>query len=295
MAQTSPFFLPWWDPTDSPESLCTSIEATRQRLEGHPGLSLFRKRSLMGFVLMANRLEQTLPAGFDELATFRVLEAQADSTVDCDAEFAAPPQHFWSAEGGSGSAATKQQLLQFTKAAQFLCCPLRLPLTTSDICTAHKLMMWGATEGNVLLAAGEYRVTPAFSGTGYVYPEPSSIAPQLERIVDDFNAKLRSGQVRSHVLAADLLYQFVTLHPFVNGNGRMCRLLAAYAAMAAGEPFLTHLSNGHSRTRQHYQQSLRHADKHEGNTGRLQNYILDCLHLQWQNAVAYTGSRGPTC
>lgn len=153
-------------------------------------------------------------------------------------------------------------------------------------------MMWGAMENGHLLAAGEFRTTAAHSGTGYIYPEASIIPQRLEEIVSNFNTALSSKQTPSFSLAADLLYQFVTLHPFSNGNGRMCRLLAAYAVLAAGEPFLVNLSNGHKKTRQQYQQVLRHADKHFGDTTRLRSYILDCIHMQWQNAIAYAGQWG---
>ncbi len=73
-----------------------------------------------------------------------------------------------------------------------------------------------------------------------------------------------------------------------NGNGRLVRLLAAYAGMANGVPFPMHLSNGHSKVRQHYQQVLRYADRRGGTTARVEAFVLECLDVQWQNAIAFT-------
>lgn len=254
-------------------------------------MAMFRKRTLLAFVFMFNKLEGTLPASFNDWATYQRLEAELDSTQDSEPD-GAPTVH-WPAEGGGSTCATGQQLLQSLKAVKYLCSPLRVPLSVEHICTAHKLMMWGAVEDDgMLLAAGQFRTTPAHSGTGYVYPPADTIPQGLQQIVDDFNAAAGSTDAVPSQLAAELLYRFVTLHPFQNGNGRMCRLLAAYAACAAGVPFILHLHNGHRKARQHYLQVLRHADKHAGDTSRLQSFILECMHFQWQNAVAFAGVRG---
>jgi Fic family protein len=267
--------------------MAESINTCKLQLKDHPAMPQFIKRTMLGFVFIANKLERTLPAGYEDFQTYKLLE-ELISDEPGDPQFPeGPVQHTWPAEGGGSKEQARQQLLQFGRAVQYLCYPLKSPLTVADICMAHKIMMWGAMEDGHLLAAGEFRLKPSHSGTGYVYPEPEVIPGRLQHIISSYNAKLSSGQVPSYILAADLLYEFVTLHPFQNGNGRMCRLLAAYAAKAAGEPFLLHLSNGHGKTRSHYEQVLRHADKHQGNTARLRSYILDCLHLQWQNAVQY--------
>lgn len=289
-----PPFLPWWDPEDSAERMHSDIERARQVLKGHPAIPSFRMRSLLVFVHMANKLEGTLPKGYNDLDTYNQLEQQltGGGIRDWDHEDACTTLKTWPAEGCGSEEETRQQLLQFGLAAQYLCWPLRKPLTVGDIKTAHRIMMRGATEDGRLMAAGEFRTEAAHSGTGLAYPAASTIPSRLEHIVNDFNASLGSEQAPSFTLAADLLYQFVTLHPFSNGNGRMCRLLAAYAMLAAGEPFLINMHNRNSKAAQHYQQVLRHADKHGEDTGRLGSYLLQCLHLQWMNALAYCGGWG---
>lgn len=292
MAAASLPRLPWWDADETPVDMAAAIDNARQQLQQHTSaMQMFSKRSLLAFVFMANKLERTLPGGYEDFQTYKMLEEQLLASNEQYEFVSGPEQQTWPAEGGGNTAETRQQLLQFGKATQYLCWPPKRPLTVDSICVAHKLMMWGAVENGHLLDAGKFRTSAAHSGTGYVYPEAFVIPDRLQEIVSTFNSMLSNENQPSYSLAADLLYQFVTLHPFSNGNGRMCRLLAAYAALSAGEPFIMHLSNAHNKTRQHYQQVLRHADKQRGNPARLRSYILDCLHLQWQNALAYTGAQ----
>lgn len=254
-------------------------------------MTTFGRQTLLLFVFKFNKLEGTLPSGYNDMAVYPLLEEELDGMREEDLE-AAPPLT-WPAEGGGSTQATKQQLLQSLKAVKYMCSPLKVPLSVERICTAHKLLMWGAVEDDgTLLAAGQLRTTSAHSGTGYVYPPAGSIEEQLQKMVDDFNvAASCAGAVPSH-LAAELLYRFLTLHPFQNGNGRMARLLAAYAAHAAVVPFMLLLTNQHRKARQRFQQALLHADKHGRDTSRLQSFVLECMHVQWQNAVAYSGGEG---
>jgi fido (protein-threonine AMPylation protein) len=287
--------LAWWDTEDTAATLWAGIDAAQQRLNGASAMAMFGRRSLLAFVLVSNRLEGTLPARYVDKAIYQLLEDELDSTQDSEPE--EEPKAHWPADGGGSSPETRRQLLQSLKAAKYLCgSPPSKLLSVERICTAHKLLMMGAVEEDgTLLAAGQLRTEPSHSGTGYVYPDAATIPEGLQQIVDEFNAAASAPNAVPTHLAAELLYRFVTLHPFQNGNGRMCRLLAAYAARAAGVPFMLHLSNGRSKASQHYQQVLRHADNHWRDTSRLQSFILECLHFQWQNAVAYAGEGPHAC
>jgi hypothetical protein len=64
-------------------------------------------------------------------------------------------------------------------------------------------------------------------------------------MVERFNAKLASGETHPVRLATDLMYDFVTIHPFSNGNGRMCRMVFTYALHRCGFPLLVVYSSPH--------------------------------------------------
>ena len=67
----------------------------------------------------------------------------------------------------------------------------------------------------------------------------------------DYNCKLRSKH-DIFQLASWLLYRIVSLHPFDDGNGRICRLLWCYSLVHDGLPFPLTLSDGHEKAHVHY-------------------------------------------
>ncbi|KXZ53548.1 hypothetical protein GPECTOR_7g998 [Gonium pectorale] len=236
---------------------------------------------------MGNKTEGTLPAGVTLSQTCSLVEGVFSAPGPLD--YTPSPAEPWSAEGAYDTFGS--QITQHAKALRFLCFE-QVPgcLSSGVVRRAHAILMWGAREGNqCVVKAGEYRSTPAHSDTGYVYPEPSLIDQEVERVVAKFNEnlpKVLSGHMDPELLAAQLFYDMVTAHPFENGNGRLCRLLAAFALMAAGDPFPTPLTDGHKDTRSRYRHVLRHADKHGGDVSRLAAHIMECRSFSWQSLMA---------
>lgn len=112
-------------------------------------------------------------------------------------------------------------------------------LTVQQICEIHKVLMNGLRED-----AGEIRKGFAYvswNGEDHVYPEPT-VAEQLFYASIDHHCKHMTQYHKKLVeetpnvesfgylfkCAARLLFDFVDAHPFGDGNGRMCRLLANY-------------------------------------------------------------------
>jgi Fic family protein len=287
MIASSAYSLPWWEKDEGRDALRTGIATAKELMATNPTMDKFKKHSVLTGVLLTNKLEKTLPQGLEDMFTYRLMEEQYNTSLDLNSEFV-EPACTWLAEGGVDKAKGRQQMLQSVKAVQYLFSTLPGPLTLSTIRTTHKILMWGAIEDDGSpVAAGEYRSTPAHSGTGYIYPDADAVPSMLSKVVEDYNESFNNGQDPC-ALAAELLYKVLVVHPFQNGNGRLCRLLASYAAMAAGEPFMLILSDGHSKAQQQYQQVLRHADKY-GHRERLHSFVLECLHRQWKNALAYAG------
>ena len=104
-----------------------------------------------------------------------------------------------------------------------------------------------------MLGDGEIFRSHAVYAQDHVYPEGDPV--QLERgcasILASYNDAIRNG-TGFIVSAADLFYKMITLHPFTDGNGRLCRLLVSYALMRAGFPFIVTLTSFHQKSRNHY-------------------------------------------
>lgn len=250
-------------------------------------LSSFAKQSAVVNVYLSNKLELTLPAGVSQHDTYRLLDVAFDEPLQ-PSDFTSPPSKRWSADGSPTSTSAAAQLQQHMKALKYLCydCePGRQQLTVEMVKATHKLLMFGATSPDgTIIVNGEYRSTPAHSGTGYIYPPAHTISDKVPAIVSEFNKSIQDG-VDGPVAAAKLMYRMVTLHPFQDGNGRLCRLLVSYAMMASGEPFPVPLHNGHRKSHKHYVSVLQHADRHL-HTQQLASLVLECLLWKWQNVAA---------
>lgn len=72
--------------------------------------------------------------------------------------------------------------------------------------------------------AGKYRKVPVFiSGSHYSVCAVNKIEPEIEKLMNWYNS--HENKLHPVVLAAQLHKRFVFIHPFIDGNGRMARLL----------------------------------------------------------------------
>ncbi|MBM3514030.1 MAG: MerR family transcriptional regulator [Alphaproteobacteria bacterium] len=124
-------------------------------------------------------------------------------------------------------------------------------LSEADILDVHRVIMTGIDDAN----AGRYRSVPVrISGAAVVLPNPRKVPDLMAQFVawlEHFPAKWASGspkemrpnkelggRLSEHPVsfAAEAHYRFVSIHPFVDGNGRTGRLLMNLILMASGYP-----------------------------------------------------------
>lgn len=103
-------------------------------------------------------------------------------------------------------------------------------VTSKDILTIHELILKGIDDNN----AGQYRnVSVRISGSAVVMPNPRKV-PDL---MDEFQRWLTSQHdLHPVAFATEAHYRLVTIHPFVDGNGRTARLLMNLLLMVNGYP-----------------------------------------------------------
>jgi Fic family protein len=102
-------------------------------------------------------------------------------------------------------------------------------ITVTDIKTLHHLFYKSIDE----VRAGVWRnVSVIVTGTDYEFPAPSDI----EGLMDGLEQWAVSGRDAMHpvAFAAMLHLKFVIIHPFVDGNGRVARLLMNAALIQDG-------------------------------------------------------------
>lgn len=82
---------------------------------------------------------------------------------------------------------------------------------------------------------GNYRRIPvAISGSDFESPEPLLVPQEMEKLIQ-WSAQQRDS-LHPVEYAALLHEKFVTIHPFIDGNGRTARLLMNFALTEAGFP-----------------------------------------------------------
>ncbi|MCK5293756.1 MAG: Fic family protein [Arcobacteraceae bacterium] len=106
-------------------------------------------------------------------------------------------------------------------------------ITLRDIKSIHHLILKGIDKQN----AGVYRTKPVgvvkSDGEVHQFTDPLKIDEQME----EFIKWLNSNDIDEPILLATLVHiKFVTIHPFIDGNGRTARLLMNLILLQNGYP-----------------------------------------------------------
>jgi Fic family protein len=123
------------------------------------------------------------------------------------------------------------------------------PIAEREIMQIHNLVLRGI---DVQEAGRLRRHSVMISGTAHVPPQPEHLRDEM----DAFMTWYRSNYGRSNpvIMAADIHEKFVTMHPFIDGNGRTSRLLMNLHLLQFGYPLAT--IKGDSKSRMAYYKAL---------------------------------------
>ncbi|MCI0398034.1 MAG: Fic family protein [Chloroflexi bacterium] len=124
------------------------------------------------------------------------------------------------------------------------------PLTEAVIRELHRTILVEPHEVDALtpdgrptkkpIQPGQYKTSPnhARTSTGEVhyYATPEETPAKMGELMAWYRRELARGELHPLILAATFHYQFVAIHPFDDGNGRMARLLMNLILMQAGYP-----------------------------------------------------------
>jgi len=102
-------------------------------------------------------------------------------------------------------------------------------LSEHDILELHRLFYYRIDQEN----AGNYRKVPIFvTGTDFEFPKPSEVPLLMQEFLQEI-PQLKKKYHPVH-FAALVHIKLVTIHPFVDGNGRTARLLMNLALLQSG-------------------------------------------------------------
>ncbi|KAH7416660.1 fido domain-containing protein [Cadophora sp. MPI-SDFR-AT-0126] len=132
---------------------------------------------------------------------------------------------------------SRQEIIQHALALQYIMQKVAfesLPLSEAIICDTHKILTKGidAMNGPDVISStsygGVYRTVPVMAGAT-CFVTPAKVPGCMRDFISDYNEDVRryenEGLMDPFWIAAKLCDKFVNIHPFLDGNGRMCRLV----------------------------------------------------------------------
>lgn len=126
------------------------------------------------------------------------------------------------------------------------------PITESVLKDIHAIVLHSIDKEN----AGRYRKVPVIiSGSRHVPPQPYLLEPMMQDLFRWYEQI--KDTMHPVVLAANMHEKFVSIHPFIDGNGRTARLLMNLILMQHGYPIANIKGDNDSRLK--YYQTLEQA------------------------------------
>jgi Fic family protein len=155
------------------------------------------------------------------------------------------------------------------------------PISERDIMQIHSLVLRGIDPEE---AGRIRRHAVIISGARHVPPPPEHLREEL----DSFMKWYKRGfyQVHPVLFAADVHHRFVSIHPFIDGNGRTSRLLMNLHLLQHGYPIAN--ISGEASSRLKYYDALEGA-RNEESLNVFRELIIDALKIsfkRWLEALA---------
>jgi len=136
----------------------------------------------------------------------------------------------------------------FLKAEEFLrnWAASKEPLTLKTLLRAHEYLLSSETQDMSLAKGGIIRTKRVHVGKDRSFPAPEEVPALLDGFIVDFNTLAADAKMSAVYKATWLLFSFINIHPFLDGNGRIGRLLANTFLRIHGLPFFCGLVGSHS-------------------------------------------------
>lgn len=150
------------------------------------------------------------------------------------------------------------EAINHTEAVHFIkqLIEINRPITERDVLQIHNLVLRGIDSKN----AGVYRnVQVLIQGSSHTPPQPYLVPKKIEEFWEWF--ALQSSNLHPVILAAEASERLVTIHPFIDGNGRTSRLLMNLILLKNGYVIANIKGNKESRLK--YYNALEEVQIHQ--------------------------------
>jgi Fic family protein len=179
----------------------------------------------------------------------------------------------------------RRELLNYRKAMDFVSTYLGKedPITEVLIKEIHKILVRGVRGGQAL--PGKYRAVQNYVVNSktqeiiYTPPPPLEVPPLMQEFTEWLN---KDKNISNILMAGIAQFQFVHIHPFLDGNGRTARLLSTLILYKTGYDFkkLFTLSEYYDKDRVAYYKALQSVRENKMDMTFWIEYFVEGLRAQ---------------
>lgn len=169
-----------------------------------------------------------------------------------------------------------------------------IPLSINMVKGLHKQLMQFSQKD--MHHRGEYktlsnRVVAKHKGQEKVIfqtTEPMYVADAMVKAVDWYNDHIDEGNIHPLIVIGTFIYEFLTIHPFQDGNGRLSRLLTTMLLLKNGYEFVQYasLEQEIERYKPKYYEALMLAQRFRGRQEETIQHWLIFLHKAIERVTA---------
>ena len=252
---------PWMadeDEFSNIKSKITEVKRLTSKRKDHPYVDEFMKECMVMFAYGTYVSEGEIDPNFSSSETWNLMQ-----NPEC--------------ELSDGDKSIRRRLVNCMNALKYLQLEPKEPLTVSHIKHMHKMIMHKEKHKNGKdVLVGEYRKTPVFAGFKMFAPVSA-----IERLMNDALRRYYSSDDDPISVAANLFSDVINIHPFEDGNGRLCRVILSHVLVQSGcSLFPVLLSSFHKRGRRHCIQAVK---RYYENPSMLYTMITASLVRVWDN------------
>jgi len=123
----------------------------------------------------------------------------------------------------------------------------------------HHKGKYKAQDNTVIMKTPEGQTVVLFQPT-----PPYLVKPEMDAIIDWTNEQLKKDDVHPLLVIANFIFEFLAIHPFTDGNGRLSRVLTNLLLLQAGYTYVPYVSMEEiiEERKTDYYLALRRTQKH---------------------------------
>lgn len=143
-------------------------------------------------------------------------------------------------------------------------------LSETMIKNIHSLVLIGKKSNKPYREGQNVIKDSSTGGIVYMPPEAKDVAPLMKSLITWTNEQIKEDVLPAPVIAGLAHYQFATIHPYYDGNGRTARLLTTYILHKTGYGMkgIYSLEEYYAKNLNGYYQALNIGDSHNYYMGR---------------------------